>query len=255
MLRINREKSDYIELLKEQVDFMVDACEQFDKGKFNAAKLLATNIRTIVHQTKSSTSLLTHLEKQNQIKFYNTSSMPKKAVYFLSMVFMCVAVKKVPTQVLEYEPIFLPIFKPKEYHGSRWLEFDKWWNRKIIISDQLTFTRSEMVRFMANQDGGTHIDDGVVEKYYKIAKATESMFYLTTKSLDQDPYQKGEPYKYLHFAIVRQIAHELIITLDKEFQLNIKYNPTNEYHLKNAQSISDVQNFCLVEGDRIEYEL
>jgi hypothetical protein len=254
MLRIDREQSDYIELLTEQVDFMIEACEKYDQGKFNSAKLLATHIRTIVHQTKSSTSLITHLEKQNSMKFYNTSFMPKNAVYFLSMVFMCVLGKKDETNKIVPEPIFLPIFKPKEYHGNRWVDFSDWWNKKVIISDHLTFTRSEMIRFMANQDGGTHIDDEVVEKYYKISKANESMFYYSNKPFSHDPYQKGEPYKYLHFAIVRQIAHELIFSLIKEFNLKVKYNPTNQYHLQNAISISDAQNICLVEGTRIEYE-
>ncbi|GAB6423434.1 hypothetical protein bcgnr5372_28250 [Bacillus luti] len=253
MLRVDRDKSDYLELLNEQIEFMVNACEQYDKGKFNSAKLLATYIRTIVHQTRSSTSLLTHLEKQNSMKFYTTSFTPKNAVYFLSMVFMCVTSKKGTTNTIVNEPIFLPIFKPKEYLGNRWIQFGNWWNQKIMISDHLTFTRSEMIRFMANQDGGAHVDDGVVEKYYKIAKATESMFYLTNKPLDQDPNQKGEAYKYLHFAIVRQIAHELIFSLIREFELDVKYNPTNKHHLQNAISISDVQNFCIVKGGRIEY--
>lgn len=250
MKRIERDKEDYLELLKEQVEFMIDACEQYDNGKFKSAKLLATNIRTIVNQTPSSTSLLTHLEKQNGMKLYNTSFMPKNAVYFLSMVFMCVTGKQERTP----EPIFLPLLKPKEFHGNRWIDFNKWWNKKIILSDHLTFSRSEMIRFMANQDGGTHVDDEVVEKYYKISKATESMFYYSTKSLAQDPYHKGEPYKYLHFAVVRQIAHELIFTLNREFNLNLNYKPTNHQHFENAISVSDVQNFCLVKGSSIEYE-
>jgi hypothetical protein len=254
MSRIVREESDYLDLLHEQVEFMVDACEQFDKGKFNSAKLLATYIRTIVHQTQASTSLLTHLNRQRSIKFYNTSFTPKNAVYFLSMVSMCVLGNKDENNKIVPEPVFIPVFKPKNYLGNRWLEFNKWWNKKVIISDHLTFTRSEMIRFMANQDGGTHVDNEVVEKYYKIAKANESMFYLTTKSLDHDPYQKGEPYKYLHYAVVRQIAHELIFSLTKEFNLNIRYIATNQFHLERALSVMDAQNICLVEGTSIEYE-
>ncbi|MCT2535704.1 hypothetical protein NC661_06470 [Aquibacillus koreensis] len=254
--RIKREQSDYIDILKEQVEFMVEACEKYDNGKFNASKQLATYIRTLVNQTRASTSLLTHLDMQNKMKFYNTSFLPKNAVYFLSMVFMCVIrTKDKSTNKIISEPIFLPIFKPKKYLGNRWMGFDEWWNKKIIVSDHLTFTRFEMIWFMANQDGGTHVDEGVVEKYYKISKATESMFYLTNKPIDQDPYQKGIPYKYLHFAIVRQIAHELIFSLIREFNLNVKYKPTNQVNLQNAVSISrDVDNFCVVKGSSIEYE-
>jgi hypothetical protein len=252
--KIIRNSSDYIELLKEQIEFILQACEQYDNGKFVSAKLLATYIRNLVHNTELSTSLLVHLQKQNTMKFYNTVDAPKNAVFFLGMVIIADVLKVVNAQSTSYETIFLPAFKPKILHSKKWIDFNTWWNQKIIVSDRLTFTRAEMIKFMANQDGGAHVDEKVTEKYYKIVKATETMLYTTQKPLSEDPYQVGEPIKYLHYAVVRQIAHELILSLIKEFQIAVDYHFSNNFQQIINILNPNLPNFCFVQGKKIEYE-
>jgi len=248
---VQRDPNDFIESLIEQVEFLVDACDKYDHGKFNYSKQLAMHIRVLVHQTSDSTSLLTLLQKQKTMKFGSTASFPKNAIFFLSLVF--------PTDIKinntddspHIEHVYLPSLNTNKEVYSKWVDFNTWWYQKIIISDQLTFTRAEMIKYMANKDGGAHVDKNVVEKYYKISKATSSMFYSSDKSLLEDPYQQGEPFKYLHFGVVRQIAHELILSLKKEFNLKQFYNPTNTYNL-NGRIIHSKE--CIVtEGTQIEY--
>lgn len=237
-------------MLLEQLEFLIDSCNNYDKGKFNYSKQLATNIRVLVHQTPYSASLLNLLQRQRNMQFCSTASFPKNAVYFVSTVF--------PTQIItnkngykKVEPVFLPILNSNKSIHKKWVDFDSWWNQNILISDQLTFSRREMILYMSNKDGGTHVDPGVIEKYYKVSKATESLFYLTNNSIIDDPYQKGEPFKYLHFAVVRQIAHEIILSIRKEFNLRPSYNPTNKYNLNGR--IENPSEFILVKGSKIEY--
>lgn len=248
---VPRDPFDFIESLIEQVGFLVDACDKYDHGNFHYSKQLAMHIRALVHQTSNQTSLLTHLNKQDIMKFGSTASFPRNAVYFLGLVFptdIRITNTDCPPRI---EHVYLPSLNANKEVHNKWVDFDTWWNQKIIISDQLTFSRKEMITYMANKDF-VHVDENIVEKYYKISKATSSMFYATDKPLSEDPNQLGEPFKYLHFAVVRQITHELILSIRKEFNIRPSYNPTNKYNL-NGRNVNP-QEFILVKGTQIEYE-
>lgn len=246
---VPREQSDYYESLLEQLEFLIDDCDSYDRGKFNRSKQISMTIRNLVVTTGSSTSVLTHLKRRESMKFCSTASFPKNAVFYLGMVFPISVTKKDGS----ITHIYLPFLNSNKSVLKKWVPFERWWHQKVIIHNDLTFSRYNMIDYMANQDGGGHVDSDVVEKYYKISKGTESMFYATDKPLDIDPYQKGEPFKYLHFALVRQIAHELILSIRKEFKLKISYNPTNFYNQGNKR-IGNPTDILVVQGDKIEYE-
>jgi hypothetical protein len=58
--------------LKEQIEFLRRGAKSFDEGSMAEGKRLAVVIRVLLHDTKSSTSLLKHLGKKD-ILFYDTS--------------------------------------------------------------------------------------------------------------------------------------------------------------------------------------
>lgn len=249
--QVPRDPSDFPEELIEQLNFLIDFCNKYDHGNFNYSKQLAKTVRILVHDTTDSTSLLALLKRKNTMKFGSTASFPPNSVYFLGLVFPVDIKRKNEDSSPYIEHVYLPSLNCNKDIYTKWIDFNTWWNQRIIISDALTFSRKDMIQYMANQDGGAHIDENILERYYKISKATASMFYATNKPLSEDPYQQGEPFKYLHFAVVRQISHELILSIRKEFNLNTPYNGTNEYNL-NGRNVKPTE-FILVKGTQIEY--
>jgi hypothetical protein len=53
------------EHLREQLEFLQSSADAFDSGRLSEAKRMATAVRTLVHDTKRSKSLLTQLKKKD----------------------------------------------------------------------------------------------------------------------------------------------------------------------------------------------
>ncbi|OOG70635.1 hypothetical protein B0E43_18800 [Algoriphagus sp. A40] len=63
-------------------------------------------------------------------------------------------------------------YVPHEIHSEfRTLSFERWWSEEIVISDSLRhqWTRKDLVAFAADQDGGSHVDPRIDQKYYQLA--------------------------------------------------------------------------------------
>lgn len=248
---VDREFQDYFDSLEEQIDFLVNACKMFDQGDFKYAKQLATHVRVLVHDTSQSTSLLNLIGRKDSMRFCSTASFPKNAVFFLGLVNPASRLMIDNQDNQKVEHTFIPNLNENAGQSKKWVDFDTWYQQKILVSNPTHFTRNEMITFVANKDGGAHIDPYVSEKYYTIAKGTGSMLYATSRPIDEAPYQQGEPYKNLHFATIRQIAHELILSVRREFGIRPNYNPSPK-HITGMDI--EVQEVLIVEGDKIEYE-
>ena len=123
---ITRDSDDYLENLHEQLDFLIASCEKFDMGKFHYAKQIATQVRVLVHQTQDSTSLLTWLGKQNTMNFCSTASLPKNAVYFISLVTPTNRIVLNDSGNQSIEHTFLPILNSNKTVGKKWINFESW---------------------------------------------------------------------------------------------------------------------------------
>lgn len=99
---------------------------------------------------------------------------------------------------------------------------------------------------MAEQDGGSHVDsyEDIDKEYLELASAAKSYFQ------NADMFGNESPIINMHFALVRQIAHELLVSLIKEFKLNIFYTPSNEANLRGIPSRHIKQPTFIVEGSK-----
>lgn len=64
-----------------------------------------------------------------------------------------------------YKPTFTSDF---HLRNKNWIDFNSWWNKKILINENGdSLTRKQLVLFVANQEGGAHIDPQIDEIYDK----------------------------------------------------------------------------------------
>lgn len=244
---VSRDFSDYQENLEEQLHFIVNACKMYDQGELIYAKQIATHIRILVHDTKFSTSLLKLLNRKESMKFCSTATFPKNPIFHISFIS--------PINIRRDDKIintFVPNFnETSPGENKKWVDFNTWYNHNVLVSKPNYFSRKDMILYLSNKDGGAHIDPNIEERYYEITKGLKSFLYSSAVSLTEDPYHKGEPYLNLYFASVRQIAHELILSIRKEFGIRPDYNPSFKSFGINGLEPQDIM---VVEGDKIEYE-
>lgn len=259
MNQVDGEYFYYLEQLEQQVSFLVDACHSYDNGNFAQAKMMSAIIRTILKdpdqssKRKSNTiSLLTHLQKKNTLKLYNTGFEAKNTKLNVNLVGIVTVPCKLPTANKQFDNIYLPLLEASKQVDMKWLTFDDWWNSKIIELDeeysQTIFTRKRIVLTMAEQDGGNHVDSmGKVDpEYLELATAAKTYFNQV------DPQGNQSPIINLHFAMVRQISHELLKTILKEFKLDINYRPTNKNNLRGVPESQIKQPIMMVKGEKFE---
>ncbi len=91
MGEIKIDSQDLERHLIEQIEFLETSCDLYDEGKTSEAKRIAVSIRTLLHDTRHSKSLLGQLQKKSNL-FYSTNlPLPKESIstYFgLSLIGM-----------------------------------------------------------------------------------------------------------------------------------------------------------------------
>lgn len=142
-------------------------CKVYDQSHDVAASLsIATSLRVLLHDTHSSTSLLTQLQQHNSI--LQSTVNPE---YFQSSGQLYIDV--IPYTYIDPQTLKPSLFTindvPYEFYP---LNKTEWWNQDIYrLSDfsneeivTHTYTRKELVLHMANKEGGAHIDSKITRK-------------------------------------------------------------------------------------------
>ena len=196
------------ERLDEQIQFMKLSAQSYDKGFEGEARRLATCIRVLVHDTKISKSLLGQLDAKNRLYWDSRGSVdigwaPESDSCFVVVQIAEAGMRYVPA--LERGPF--PMLQS---------DFEKWWNGIVLTDGQgHQFTRKEMVLTLANQDGGAHVDPFLDEKYANLTR--NSSFGWSDISGSET-----KPLTGIELSAVRQIAHEILKSLDPDYNPKIE---------------------------------
>ena len=207
-------RHDLLKHLDEQVEFLRASCDRFDIGHYEEAKRLAHTIRTLLHDTKVSKSLLGQLGAKQKIGYLNTSPPYDPTNLFPHIGLMSI-------QIEGNNVYFLPKLERALQNGKRrYSFFQKWWNDPVLVDKgRLSFNRRELILAVANQDGGSHVDP-VLEKSYALLSRGHGMKIMKSDGVFSFPIMEAE----LHSA--RQIAFELLESLDRHFKWG-EFSPEN----------------------------
>lgn len=197
-------KEDFLNLLEEQIYFLNRSSEEYDRGYTMESKRLASHIRTLVHDTRHSTSLLKHLNCKTQMYFFNTA-IPESKFGLCGM-----------TTTTEnggrtfYHP---PLGNLSEIRQKNpWVTFNTWWNEVKVLSDgKNKFSRKDLILALANKDGGAHVDKELEEPYAKLSRGNSMRVYHQNQSgILVDVFG-------VELASVRQITFELLRSIEEKF--------------------------------------
>ena len=206
--RIKVPKSELTVQLKDQIDFLISSCDLFDQGKKEEAKRIAAHLRILFHDTHRSKSLLGQLGLES-ISYLNTAEPYDPAnlvshVGLLSFKFDCPSGRRT---------WIVPRGNPQKLPARAMLPFPEWWNMIVIVAKgnkkDIAFSRGELVLHVANTDGGSHVDDTLDEKYMALSR-WNAIGIATIQDGIENPIDNPV------FACIRQIAHEVLSTLQSK---------------------------------------
>jgi hypothetical protein len=183
--------------LEEHIGFLKTSAELYDKGNLAEAKRLAVSLRVLLHDTPASKSLLGQLGMKGE-PFCDTASGRPRTVITSYAGLVGMSFMGGPSK-----------FVPHLNSGShRFLPFDQWWNAPVIVdSKQREISRKRLVLAVCNKDGGAHVDPELDDIYADLSRSN-SMRRLRSAGAGWEPIIGVE------HASVRQVAHEVLRTLD-----------------------------------------
>jgi len=199
--------------LREQLSFLERSAESFDNGFEEEAKRLAVVVRTLVHDTPSSHSLLEQLGLKTK-DFYDTAmdDFPENLLGHGALVQVFFS-----PQGSKYVPL---LDDPAPDQQPRWSTFDNWWNRSVFrTSDGLQLSRRALILALANKDGGAHVDTKLDSAYAAISRNHAIGWIFSNGELS---YAIRAP----ELAAGRQIAHEILKTFNPGYTKRPDLPPT-----------------------------
>jgi hypothetical protein len=186
--------------LEEHIGFLKTSAELYDEGKVAEAKRLAVSIRVLVHDTQASRSLLGQLGMKGRQFVDTASDRPRTVTTSYAGLVGMLLTPGPPEYVAHFDT------------GShRLVPFDQWWDAPVIIDfKQREISRKRLILAVANQDGGAHVDPELDDIYADISRSNSmSRMYSSGGS--------WQPIVGVEHASVRQVAHEVLRTLDSTY--------------------------------------
>jgi hypothetical protein len=224
MARVPQSQAELQKHLDDQLDFLRDACNQYDSGKENRAKQIAAGLRVLFHDTRNSKSLLGQLGQISSRKWLDSAGpiAPMNLMGSNNLAFTRVTMTSDDGDVApSYVPVLgdyaeIPPLVARTAFGTAslargtFLEFDRWWGMIVIDDKQANFSRSDLVLAVANQDGGSHVDPAIEETYQRLTRMNSMGFMAASHKIEAAPFDSPVP------AALRQIAFETLESIDRQ---------------------------------------
>lgn len=203
MANVPRTQDDLKKALNEQLQLLVMYADQYDSGRHVIAKPMATALRVLCHDSRTSRSLLGQLNLKGRY-FYDTAAspdeMPTDSAYKLVGSSLGIIGMTHTAELIPY----LDTLENRRLFGFS--KFEDYWKRVILLDGcENPFRRKDIVLSVADQDGGAHVDPTLKAEYRELTRGN-SMMIVGKKA--------GVMHDLNHVALVslRQIAHEILRT-------------------------------------------
>jgi|GEM_PF-805517 len=197
-------KKELFESFEEQMRLLISSCRAFDAGEEAQAKNIAIRLRVLTHDSKHAQSLLSQLEEKNRL--FASSLFDYSPTNLLSS-FPLLTIRMEEGN-FRYEPLLNMALERMVY-----LRFDDWWNEIILNDKKNIFSRKDIVKFVADQDGGAHVDPKIKSIYADLLKHN-SLDFRVGKASDDDcvgSLEDGQPLKGNPvYTSLRQIGFEIV---------------------------------------------
>lgn len=142
--------------LIEQIDHLEASAIRFDQGRYSEANRLAVAVRVLVHDAgKQSKSVFEQLEVKRRMFWLSADRVPEslRPVFKFELLTMRVNSAGPATGVTLH-----PVHGQELINPPNQVDFDTWWTSAVMMANDARIRREDIVKALANQDGGAHVD-------------------------------------------------------------------------------------------------
>lgn len=165
MSKYKRNFQEVNEQWNDQINFIQESIRAFDNGNEKEARRLATAIRVMFHDSRESLSIYNQL-----IKWSGKDMIFKSITDIYSPANLISSWLQLALQQSKGGLRYIPNLDESVNGRIFFMDFDDWWNQIIFDDKKNYFTRRDVVLFVANKDGGAHLDSEIKESYANIVK-------------------------------------------------------------------------------------
>lgn len=188
---------DFRAKLTEQLTFLWTSCASYDAGNKREAVRIATCIRVMLHDTRSSVSLLTHLGAKNiRLSSSVEGEPPPNAVFMIRMVRQTTGEGGATVYGPQLDTKYLLPMSVSD-----------WWSQIVYVLGKVQSTRKSLVLGAADKDGGAHVDAALSTDYETLATTGQRGWWHY--SPNDDP-NSTEPVTDVHLVYLRQMGFEIM---------------------------------------------
>jgi hypothetical protein len=207
---VRRSSVELAEDLRDQVDFLLAACDRYDDGDVHFHRQAAVALRVLLVD-----SLLDKMKIRSRLEFYDSSLIwrPENA-------FACHGLVVVGEGVIL--PVMDPPSRPSERTWVRWAG----WSRGVVLADRSghEYTRFGLVHDVANKQGA-HADLDLSSEYdlvtrrdflgYDLTPSGDITVVFRPDGAEVAPLTptRGSAFPDPVAPSIRQIAHEVLVSL------------------------------------------
>ena len=193
-----------IDQLARQLGFLRRSCESYDAGFEDEAIRIAVVIRTLIHDTQNSTSLLAYFNKPH-LHLLSTCPEISASHLMFSGGLSCAHIKVENNDIVcaEYVPM-LDAHKSED----RLVPWKGWWEQVIYVISEGRISRKQIVLAAANKDGGAHVDQNLTPEYEALQRGVGTL-RSSLKGEEEEFAMKN-----VHLSDLRQMGHEILNSPD-----------------------------------------
>ena len=201
MTRIARPRIELKAELREQLALLRHACQAYDSGLEAIAKHISVSLRVLLHLHGQSRALLDQLGLR-QGRYADTAG-PLSPTNLLPECNLIGG--RIGGTVGRYLPLVAMGGGP---FPPRLIAFVDWWNEPVLKDNRGNkLCRREIVLNVANTDGGGHVDPTLDSAYMNVSRENGLGWTFSDGRIESAFEGRSE------LACIRQIAHELLLTL------------------------------------------
>jgi hypothetical protein len=200
---------DFVRHLEMQFGFIETSAREYDAGNLNEAIRIATSLRIIFHQTSTSTSILTHLNSNNVRIATSLPPLPRPTTgTWTPLVQVSIPIHYADGKVTGFDT---PEYKPKlgSINLTRQVVAADWWaDEPAFLLKGKKVSRSDIVKWAANKDGGAHVDGVLPLDYLALHNEFNDLMQIDIGN----PQAGGASFscENAHLAALRQMAYEIL---------------------------------------------
>ncbi|MDR3425642.1 MAG: SEC-C domain-containing protein [Alphaproteobacteria bacterium] len=205
--KVSQSESALRQNLETQKGFLKRTADAFDAGHEDEALRLATTLRVLLHDTNNSHSIIKQLDMKGG-KFIDTADAfnPSNMAPHGGLVYMALDASRARYIALLDNASKITL-----------KDFESWWNDPVFVDKNgQKLTRQNLVLIAANQAGGAHVDPAIDSRYAKLDTSLGHHAFI-----DNVKQELGNPSR----AAIRQIAHEVLKTLDPTYSKKPNHGP------------------------------